>query len=72
MIVTYRAARQNDALSEFYTAGGNFPAKENGFGLVDHWLIAGRVSGSPVEVPLAWPTRRRICQHQKHGATTGC
>lgn len=45
LLVTYWAARRTNTTSEFYAAGGNLSAKENGFALAGDWMSAAAFLG---------------------------
>lgn len=45
LVVTYWAARRTNTTSEFYAAGGNLSAKENGFALAGDWMSAAAFLG---------------------------
>jgi cation/acetate symporter len=45
LLVTYWAARRTHTTSEFYAAGGNLSAKENGFALAGDWMSAAAFLG---------------------------
>lgn len=45
LIVTYWAAKRTSTTSEFYAAGGNLSAKENGFALAGDWMSAAAFLG---------------------------
>lgn len=45
LIITYWAAKRTNTTSEFYAAGGNLSAKENGFALAGDWMSAAAFLG---------------------------
>jgi cation/acetate symporter len=45
LVVTYWAAKRTNTASEFYAAGGNLSAKENGFALAGDWMSAAAFLG---------------------------
>lgn len=45
LMITYWAARRTRTTSEFYAAGGNLSARENGFALAGDWMSAAAFLG---------------------------
>src|SRR5690606_2587133 len=45
LIVTWWAAKRTSTTSEFYAAGGNLSARENGFALAGDWMSAAAFLG---------------------------